>query len=187
VAERLHYLKMKGRAVFRFAVRAMPDATQQVLRQADLETADVDLLIPHQANQRIIEAAARALDLPPEAMFSNLERYGNTSAASIPIALCEAVEEGRIRRDDLIVCVGFGAGLTWGATALRWSMPLPTEPPTFWRRARYRLLHTYAALRSSARRFMHWLFSLGVKEYAEWKKQEIKDKKQEQKESKENE
>ena len=177
VAERLHYLQMKGRAVFRFAVRAMPDATQKVLKQADLEAADVDLLIPHQANQRIIEAAARALDLPPEAMFSNLERYGNTSAASIPIALCEAVEEGRVQRDDLIVCVGFGAGLTWGATALRWSMPLPTEPPTVWRKARYRLLHTYAALRSLVRRVMHWLFSLGVKEYAEWKMQDIKARK----------
>ena len=88
VSQRLHYVRMRGREVFRFAVRAMPDAAQRVLEQAGLTPDDVDLLVPHQANQRILEAAGRALNLPPEKMYSNLERYGNTSAASIPIALC---------------------------------------------------------------------------------------------------
>jgi len=163
VAEGLHYLKMKGREVFRFAVRAMPAATRQVLEQAGLTLSDLKLVIPHQANQRIIEASTRALGLPPEAVFSNLERYGNTSAASIPIALCEAVEQGRIQRDDLVVCVGFGAGLTWGAAAIRWSAPLPPAPPSRWKKAWYRLLYRYAALRSLVRRFLRWLFALGVR------------------------
>jgi len=164
VAERLHCVKMRGREVFRFAVRTMPAATRQVLEQAGLEVSDLNLLIPHQANQRIIAASARALKLPPEAVFSNLERYGNTSAASIPIALCEAVEEGRIQRDDLVVCVGFGAGLTWGAAAIRWSAPLPPVPPSHWEKAWYQLRYRYAGLCSLVRRFLRWLFALGVKE-----------------------
>jgi 3-oxoacyl-[acyl-carrier-protein] synthase-3 len=164
VSQRLHYLRMRGREVFRFAVRAMPDAAQKVLEQAGLTAKDVDLLVPHQANQRILEAAGRALNLPEEKMYSNLERYGNTSAASIPIALCEAVEEGRIHRDDVVVCVGFGAGLTWGATALRWSVPLPTAPPTAWGRVRYRVWRGYASVRSLIRRLVRWLLSRSVKE-----------------------
>jgi 3-oxoacyl-[acyl-carrier-protein] synthase-3 len=164
VSQRLHYVRMRGREVFRFAVRAMPDAAQQVLEEAGLTPDDVDLLVPHQANQRILEAAGRALNLPPEKMYSNLERYGNTSAASIPIALCEAAEEGRISRDDVVVCVGFGAGLTWGATALRWSVPLPTTPPTVWGKARYRVWRGYASVRSLIRRLVRWLLSRSVKE-----------------------
>jgi len=132
--------------VFRFAVRTMPAATRQVLEQTGLELADLSLLIPHQANQRIIEAATRSLGLSPDVVFSNLGRYGNTSAASIPIALCEAVEQGRIQRDDLVVCVGFGAGLTWGAAAIRWSAPLPPAPLSRWEKVWQGLRYRYAAL-----------------------------------------
>jgi 3-oxoacyl-[acyl-carrier-protein] synthase-3 len=164
VDEGRHYLKMEGRQVFRFAVRAMPAATRQVLKQTGLELADMKLVIPHQANHRIIEAAARSLALPPEVVFSNLERYGNTSAASIPIALCEAVEEGRIKQDDLVVLVGFGAGLTWGATAIRWSIPLPPTPLSRADRFRQMLRYHYATLRSLGRRVVRWLLSLFVKE-----------------------
>lgn len=164
VSERRHYVRMRGREVFRFAARAMPDAAHRALEQAGLAAADVALVIPHQANQRILEAAARMLNLPPERIYSNLQRYGNTSAASIPIALCEAVEEGLIQRDAVVVCVGFGAGLTWGATALRWSVPLPAAPPAWWERARYPLWQGYAAIRSVARRLMWWLLGRSVKE-----------------------
>jgi 3-oxoacyl-[acyl-carrier-protein] synthase-3 len=142
----------------------MPVATQQALERAKLTMDDLDLLVPHQANRRILQAAAKALDLPEEMIYSNLDRYGNTSAASIPIALCEAVEEGVIQRDDVVVCVGFGAGLTWGATALRWSVPLPAAPPTWWRRTRYQLLQAYATIRSLIRRLVRWLFSRAVQE-----------------------
>jgi 3-oxoacyl-[acyl-carrier-protein] synthase-3 len=164
VAERQHYLRMRGQEVFRFAVRSMSTATRQVLEMADLTLSDLKLVIPHQANQRIIEASTRSLGLPPEVVFSNLERYGNTSAASIPIALCEAVDEGRVKQNDLVVCVGFGAGLTWGAAAVRWSVPLPPEPLSFWRKIWQRLRYIYAAVSSLARRFLRWLFARGVKE-----------------------
>jgi 3-oxoacyl-[acyl-carrier-protein] synthase-3 len=162
--ERLHFITMKGREVFRFAVRVMPEATRQVVERADLTLADISLIVPHQANQRIIQAAARSLDLPEESFFCNLERYGNTSAASIPIALCEAAEAGRIARDDTVVCVGFGAGLTWAAAAIRWSAPLPAVEPSRWGRFTYALRYRYAALRSMLRRWMRWLFSRWTKE-----------------------
>lgn len=164
VSEGSHYLKMRGREVFRFAVRAMSTATRQVVEQAGLTLADLKLVIPHQANKRIIEASTRSLGLPPEVVFSNLERYGNTSAASIPIALCEAAEDGRIEQGDLLVCVGFGAGLTWGAAAVRWSVPLPLEPPSRRERVWQQLRYLYASLRSAVRRFLRWLFARRVKE-----------------------
>jgi 3-oxoacyl-[acyl-carrier-protein] synthase-3 len=152
VASRQHFLRMEGRQVFRFASRIMPEASRQVLEQAGLDIQDVTLFVPHQANNRILQAAAKGLGVPEARLFSNVERYGNTSSASIPIALCEAIQQGLIRRGDVLVCVGFGAGLTWGATAIRWSLPLPAREPsrrmTFWRRLRYRL----ARIRSFWRR-----------------------------------
>ncbi|MBN1956284.1 MAG: ketoacyl-ACP synthase III [Anaerolineae bacterium] len=159
VAEGMHYIQMRGREVFRFAVRKMPAATQEVLQKAGLSIADVNLLIPHQANQRIIEAATRALDLPPERVYSNLHRYGNTSSASIPLALCEAADEGRIQPGDLMVCVGFGAGLTWGAAAIRWTRPQPVPTPPL-RRFLRRLLYLLATTRSRLRKAWRWLNAL---------------------------
>ncbi len=164
VSEGSHYIKMKGREVFRFATRIMSTATRQVVEQAGLTLDDLKLVIPHQANQRIIEASTRSLGLSSEMVFSNLEQYGNTSSASIPIALCEAVEEGRIEQGDVVVCVGFGAGLTWGAAAVRWSLPLPLEPPSRREKIWRRLSYLYATLRSSVLRFLRWLFSRWVQE-----------------------
>ncbi|MCL8207824.1 MAG: ketoacyl-ACP synthase III [Actinomycetia bacterium] len=120
VAHRQHYLKMSGREVFKFAVRALPDAVEQVLSRAGLDLADLDLLVPHQANRRIIEAAVERFGLAPEQVVVNIERYGNTSVASIPLALADARADGRLRDGRLVVVAAFGAGLTWGAAAIRW-------------------------------------------------------------------
>ncbi len=120
-----HFIRMNGHEVFRFATRVMAHATHEVLETADLLLEDIRWIIPHQANIRIIEAAARKLKLPMERFVINLERYGNTSTASIPIAMVEAVEKGQLKPGDKIVMVGFGAGLTWGALAAEWTGPLP--------------------------------------------------------------
>ena len=114
------YLVMNGREVFKFAVRQMGESALNVIEKAGLEKEAVDFLIPHQANIRIMEASRQRLDLPIEKMSKTIHKYGNTSAASIPISLVEDVEEGRIKDDDVIVMVGFGGGLTWGALAMRW-------------------------------------------------------------------
>ena len=116
----LHYIKMNGNEVFKYAVRIMGDVTTQALSGAGLGVADVDLFIPHQANYRIIDATARRLGLPPEKVFVNIERYGNMSAATIPIALREAAEEGRLRDGAIVVLAAFGGGLTWAASVWRW-------------------------------------------------------------------
>jgi len=120
VRNHLHTIQMDGFSVFKFAMRAMGDSAMRALTAAGLTPGQLDLLVPHQANLRIIEAAAGRLDLPMEKVVVNIERYGNTSSASIPIALNEAVAEGRIRRDDIIILTGFGAGLTWASCAVRW-------------------------------------------------------------------
>ncbi len=122
-----HYIQMNGREVFRFATRVMAQATQQAAEAANLSVSDLRLVIPHQANYRIIEAAARGLKLPMDRFVVNVDRFGNTSTASIPIATCEAIEQGRLRPGDPVVFVGFGGGLTWGAVAAQWSGPQPTE------------------------------------------------------------
>ncbi len=114
------FIQMNGREVFKFAVRQMGESSENVLEKAGLSKEDVDFLIPHQANIRIMEASRQRLNLPEEKMSKTVHKYGNTSAASIPISLVEEFEAGKIKDDDLIVMVGFGGGLTWGAIALRW-------------------------------------------------------------------
>ena len=116
-----HHIYMAGNEVFKFAVRIMGDASLEVLRRAGLSSEDIALFIPHQANIRIIDAAAKRLGLSSEHVFVNVHKYGNTSAASIGIALSEAVDQGRVNPGDRLVLVGFGAGLTWGAVALEWT------------------------------------------------------------------
>lgn len=111
---------MAGAEVYRFAVNAMGDACVKVLQEAGLTPDQVDLFVPHQANLRIIDSAAKRLDLPPEKVFINVQKYGNTSGGSIPIALSEAAQEGRLKEGMLVMTVGFGAGLVWGANLIRW-------------------------------------------------------------------
>ncbi|HBC92023.1 MAG TPA: 3-oxoacyl-ACP synthase [Pelotomaculum sp.] len=123
VDQKLHTIHMEGREVFKFAVRVMGKGALEALAAAGLKRSDIDYFIPHQANIRIIESAAKRLNLPMDRVLVNLDRYGNTSTASIPLALTEAVQSGRIKQGDHIVMVGFGAGLTWGATVIKWGSP----------------------------------------------------------------
>jgi 3-oxoacyl-[acyl-carrier-protein] synthase-3 len=122
-----HYIQMDGKEVFRFATRVMASATLEALDAAGLTVDEIRWVVPHQANIRIIEAAARGLKLPMDRFIVNLDRYGNTSTASIPIAMVEAIEKGQIKNGDKFVMVGFGAGLTWGALAAEWTGPIPSK------------------------------------------------------------
>jgi len=115
-----HFPKMNGKYVFTHAVRRFPEAIREALAANGCPVSDLSLLIPHQANQRITQAVGTAMGLPDERVFSNIERYGNTTAASIPIALDECVEQGRIREGDLVCLAAFGSGFTWAATLIRW-------------------------------------------------------------------
>jgi 3-oxoacyl-[acyl-carrier-protein] synthase-3 len=121
IARGEHYIRMEGRETYRFATRTLATTALESVRKSGLEPSDIDLFIPHQANIRIIEAVAKGLDLPMDKMFVNLDRYGNTSAASVPIALAEAVNEGRVQVGDRIVIVAFGAGFTSGAVTIEWT------------------------------------------------------------------
>jgi 3-oxoacyl-[acyl-carrier-protein] synthase-3 len=118
---------MDGVEVYKFAVKAMADVSRKVMAAVDKDVSEIDLFVPHQANRRIIHATARSLGIPDSRVFSNVERYGNMSAASLPVALCEAVEEGRIKGGDHVVLVGAGAGLSWGAILLRWQAKLESN------------------------------------------------------------
>ncbi len=120
VAARQHFLKMNGNETFRFAVKAMPEAVEKGMEKAGLAIEDMTLLVPHQANLRIIDAAVRRFDLDPSRVVINIERYGNTSVATIPLALQEAREQGRVNDGDVVVLCAFGAGLTWGSNVIRW-------------------------------------------------------------------
>ncbi len=151
VHKNLHTIQMNGREIFRFATRVMASSTREVLTRSGIELDDVELVIPHQANRRIIEAAARSLRLPMERFMVNIERYGNTSSASIPIAACEAIEQGRIRPGDHVVLVAFGAGLTYGALVLEWVSTERPIPPA--RRGIQRLFTFMGRVRSLLRRF----------------------------------
>ena len=120
IRDRMHYIKMKGNETFKIAVRSIEEVSREVITASGLSASDIDLYIPHQANRRIIEAVGTRLGLRPEQVFINIDRVGNTSSASIPIALDEAVRAGRLRRGDTVLIAAFGAGLTWGAALLRW-------------------------------------------------------------------
>ncbi|MDD5382223.1 MAG: ketoacyl-ACP synthase III [Candidatus Margulisbacteria bacterium] len=116
------FIKMDGKEVFKFAVRVLEESVGEVLKLAQLELKDIDLLIPHQANSRIVDHVTKKIGLPKEKVYVNLQKYGNTSAASIPIALDEALADGKIKKGDLIVLSGFGAGLTAGANVIKWGV-----------------------------------------------------------------
>ncbi len=148
----MHFIHMDGKEVFRFATRVMAQSTLEATEKSGWKPEDLNLIIPHQANYRIIEAAARGLKMPMEKFMVNLERYGNTSTASIPIATVEAVQTGKLRPGDKVVFVGFGAGLTWAALAAEWTGP---KEPT--RRVDPALYKPLARVRSAFRRLLRVL------------------------------
>lgn len=155
VRDNQHFIQMDGKEVYRFATRVMASATREVVQAAGLSLDDIALIVPHQANRRIIDSAARSLNLPADRFIVNLDRYGNTSTASIPIAICEAVEEGRIRPNDNLVLVGFGGGLTWGASAIQWNVTPKPEVSSLHRLGRqtiYALSGVRTAVRQGLRR-----------------------------------
>jgi len=115
-----HYPRMNGQMVFKHATRRFCESIKEVLDKGGVSIEDIDLLVPHQANQRITDAVAQRMGVPDEKVFSNIAKYGNTTAATIPIALAEAEREGRLKRDDLVITVAFGSGFTWGANLIRW-------------------------------------------------------------------
>lgn len=112
---------MNGREVYKFATREVPDVLSECLEEADMTVDDIDWLLLHQANIRIMETVAKRLGLPMDKVIANLDSYGNTSAASIPLALDEAVRSGKVKKGDVIACAGFGAGLSWGGAIIKWS------------------------------------------------------------------
>jgi 3-oxoacyl-[acyl-carrier-protein] synthase-3 len=122
VANDWHYIYQDGKTVFKFAVQKMADVAEQVLVRNSYSGEDVSLLVPHQANLRIIDAAAKRLGLDPKKVLINIDRYGNTTAATIPLALSEAFHDGRVHKNDLIVMATFGAGFTWASALIRWGI-----------------------------------------------------------------
>ena len=159
---RQQFIKMKGPEVYRFAVQVMVQATQQALASAHLTVDDIDLFIPHQANIRIIQSATKSLKLPPEKVFTNVQKYGNTSAGSIPIALCEAIELGRIRHGSNLVFVGFGAGLSWGAAVVNWGVSTAPVSDNWWKNVVRNVQSQEAVVRSFALRTQRRLEVAGI-------------------------
>jgi 3-oxoacyl-[acyl-carrier-protein] synthase-3 len=166
VANKEHALRMDGRQVYRFATQTMADACERVAERAGLPMAEIHHFVPHQANQRIIAQSAKRLQVDESRFVCNLERYGNTSAASVPIALCEAAEEGRFRSGDHIILVGVGAGLTWAAALLQWGETEPARPIPWWHSLGRKALYGWARVRSRSRRtrrsIAQWLWRLLV-------------------------
>lgn len=149
-------IHMNGRQVFRFATQVVSESIQEVVTKAELTMDEVSLIVPHQANTRIIEAAAKRLKVSADRFHINLDLAGNTSAASIPVALCDAVEAGRLKPDDNVVFVGFGGGLTWASSVVKWNVTPPeiSRREREWKRARYMLARSRSTMRKVRRRLV---------------------------------
>jgi len=162
---KLYKMTMAGGEVFRFATRVVNDSIEQASKLAGIGVEDIDLVIPHQANLRILQAAARKLGIDINKFMSNVEYYGNTSAASIPIALCEAIEQKRIQDKDHIALVGFGGGLTWASMIIQWGIPKPSEQHgSVFNRQRRKVQYRMARWRSRSRRLRRRVKS-GIKDF----------------------
>lgn len=156
-----HYIQMDGKAVFRFAARVMAEATRKVMNRAGMTVEQIDLVIPHQANLRIVQnSVLQQLKIPEDKVFVNLQRYGNTSTASIPIALCEAIKAGKVKPGNNLVFVGFGAGLTWAACAIKWGVPTDEPEADWWKSKRRQAGYQAAAARSMWRKAVRWVYQV---------------------------
>lgn len=151
---KIQKMYMEGREVFKFATRVVDESIRQAVDLAGIQLDDVDLVVPHQANQRILASAAKKLKIDLDRFMSNVDRYGNTSAASIPIALCEAIEQGRVKDDDHIVMVGFGGGLSWASLVMKWGIPKSdTIQTTSFSRQRRQMSYFSARMRARMARW----------------------------------
>ena len=155
---KIQKMYMVGREVFRFATRVVDDSIREAVELAGITIKDINLVVPHQANQRILASAAKKLGIDIEMFVSNLDRYGNTSAASIPIALCEAIEAQRVKRDDYLVFVGFGGGLSWASMVVKWIPDAVKAPSTRLNQQRREFQYTWAKWRA---RFQRWRRAIG--------------------------
>jgi 3-oxoacyl-[acyl-carrier-protein] synthase-3 len=163
VSKKLHTIQMNGQEVFRFATTIVAEATEQVLKKAAIKPEDVDLIIPHQANLRILSSAAKRLNIPLERFVVNLQKYGNTSAASVPIALCDAVASGRVKPGQNIVLVGFGAGLTWASALIKWTIPTEEAVSPAYRVWWRWLLYRWAGGRSQTRQIIRHIMVMLIR------------------------
>lgn len=169
---KLQKMVMVGSDVFKFANRVVDESIRQAVDRAHITLEDVNLVVPHQANQRILDSVAKKLKMDSSKFMSNLERYGNTSAASIPIALCEAIQQGRVKADDYLVFVGFGGGLTWASCVVKWGTPTPPEPSRLKsgrRQAEYALARLRARLQRWQRAAINFLSFRRVRRWFERK------------------
>jgi 3-oxoacyl-[acyl-carrier-protein] synthase-3 len=155
------YGRMDGGALYRFGARAEHTAATEALKRSGLTVEDVDLFIPHQSNARLIQQVASGLKIPPEKVFVNIDRYANTSAAALPLALCDAVDEGRLKPGDHVLLATYGAGLAWAGAVVQWNLPTPLKPLPRWRRAWRGLRALVARQRARLLRLSHWLDSQG--------------------------
>lgn len=151
----LQYGHMDGGAMYRFGLKAIAQATKEALRKANVTLDEIDLFIPHQSNARLIQQAVQNMKLSPEKVFINVDRYANTSTAALPLAICDAVEAGRLHPGDHILFATFGAGLTWAGAVFQWAVPKPVRRLTPWHRAWHGLRDTLAALHSLWMRLVH--------------------------------
>jgi 3-oxoacyl-[acyl-carrier-protein] synthase III len=154
---KLYKMIMAGSEVFKFATRVVDESIRQAVDLAGIRIEDINLVVPHQANQRILDHVAKKLKLEPEKFMSNLSKYGNTSAASIPIALCEALEQGRVKEDDYLVFVGFGGGLSWASMVIKWGAPVIESSRSIINTRRRQALYFLARWRNRVLGWQRWI------------------------------
>jgi 3-oxoacyl-[acyl-carrier-protein] synthase-3 len=153
--ERLHFGRLDGSGLYRFGVKTMAAVASEALRRAGVKLEDIDLFIPHQSNARLIEQVSRGLKIPEDKVFVNIHRYANTSAAALPLAMCDAVDAGRLKPGDHVLFATYGAGLTSAGAVVQWAVPTPVKPLPRWHRTWHAFRGAVARVRSAWLRLVH--------------------------------